>query len=64
LAKTRATRLWSIQHAEIKSMRIARQYLRKGVADRILEHIILQAKSRKLQHLNFETGSQTFLNPP
>jgi putative acetyltransferase len=53
----------STQHAEIKSMRTARQYLRKGVAARILEHIIVQAKSRKMQHLSLESGSQTFLQP-
>ncbi|AGH42549.1 hypothetical protein C427_0439 [Paraglaciecola psychrophila 170] len=28
-----------------------------------LEHIILQAKTRQLQHLSLETGSQAFIKP-
>jgi putative acetyltransferase len=51
------------QHAEIKFMRTDRKYLRKRVAARILEHIILQAKARQLQHLSLETGSQIFFQP-
>jgi putative acetyltransferase len=58
-----ALKTLSTQHAEIKSMRTARQYLRKGVAAGVLEHIILQAKARQLQHLSLETGSQTFFQP-
>lgn len=58
-----ALKTLSTQHAEIKSMRTAREYLRKGVAAGILEHIILQAKARKLQHLSLETGSQAFFQP-
>jgi putative acetyltransferase len=58
-----ALKTLSTQHAEIKSMRTAREYLRKGVAAGILEHIILQAKARKLQHLSLETGSQPFFQP-
>jgi putative acetyltransferase len=51
------------QHAEIKSMRTARQHLRKGVAAQILEHIIQQAKARNLKRLSLETGSQYFFQP-
>jgi putative acetyltransferase len=58
-----ALKTLSTQHAEIKSRRTDRQYLRKGVAARILEHIILQAKARQLQHSSLETGSQTFFQP-
>jgi putative acetyltransferase len=53
----------STQHAEIKSMRTARQHLRKGVAAKILEHIIQQAKVRGLHRLSLETGSQSFFQP-
>ena len=58
-----ALKTLSTQHAEIKSMRTAREYLRKGVAAGMLEHIILQAKARQLQHLSLETGSQPFFQP-
>lgn len=58
-----ALKTLSAQHAEIKSMRTARQHLRKGVATKMLEHIISQAKTRQLQRLSLETGSQTFFLP-
>ena len=58
-----ALKALSAQHAEIKSMRTARQHLRKGVATRMLEHIIQQAKNRGLERLSLETGSQAFFKP-
>ena len=42
---------------EIKSMRTAQTHRRKGVASRILEHIIIEAKRRDYDYLNLETGS-------
>lgn len=42
---------------EIKSMRTARAYRRKGVASKILEHIIKEANQRAYQRLYLETGS-------
>jgi len=53
----------SAQHAEIKSMRTARQHLRKGVAAQMLEHIIVQSKASNLLRLSLETGSQRFFQP-
>lgn len=50
-------------HAEIKSMRTAKQHLRKGVAAHMLEHIIKNAKSRNLKQISLETGSQAFFKP-
>jgi putative acetyltransferase len=58
-----ALKTLSIKHAEIKSMRTARQHLRKGVAAKMLEHIILQAKARDYERLSLETGSQPFFQP-
>jgi putative acetyltransferase len=58
-----ALKVLSSQHAEIKSMRTARQHLRKGVAAQMLEHIILYAKTRDLKRLSLETGSQPFFQP-
>ncbi|MGF1492182.1 MAG: GNAT family N-acetyltransferase [Microcoleaceae cyanobacterium] len=43
---------------EIKSMRTAKAHRRKGVAARILEHIIQVAQRRGYHDLNLETGSQ------
>lgn len=58
-----ALKTLSAIHGEIKSMRTSREHLRKGVAAKILEHIIQQAKTRNLLHLSLETGSQTFFQP-
>lgn len=58
-----ALKILSTQHAEIKSMRTARQHLRKGVAAQMLEHIIKYAKNRDLKRISLETGSQAFFQP-
>lgn len=42
---------------EIKSMRTANAHRRKGVAAKILEHIIGEARRRGYDRLNLETGS-------
>ncbi|NJK99631.1 MAG: GNAT family N-acetyltransferase [Spirulinaceae cyanobacterium RM2_2_10] len=42
---------------EIKSMRTARAYRRQGVAARLLEHILEEAKRRSYSQLYLETGS-------
>ncbi|MCC5646217.1 GNAT family N-acetyltransferase [Nostoc sp. CHAB 5824] len=42
---------------EIKSMRTAKAHRRKGVASKILEHIIKEAERRGYDHLNLETGA-------
>lgn len=48
---------------EIKSMRTAEAHLRKGVASRILEHIIGVAKNRNYKRLFLETGSMAVYLP-
>ena len=42
---------------EIKSMRTSTKHRGKGVASRVLEHIISTAKSRSYESLYLETGS-------
>ncbi|HEY9625510.1 MAG TPA: GNAT family N-acetyltransferase [Crinalium sp.] len=42
---------------EVKSMRTAKAHRRKGIAARILEHIIQEAKQRAYNCLYLETGS-------
>jgi len=44
-------------HGEIKSMRTAPQHLRKGVAARLLEHILDEAVRRSYRRVSLETGS-------
>lgn len=44
-------------HGEIKSMRTSTNYLRKGIASQILEHIINQANRRSYKRLSLETGT-------
>ena len=50
-------------HGEIKSMRTARDHLRKGVASRILQHIIMEAERRSYERLSLETGSMKAFAP-
>lgn len=50
-------------HGEIKSMRTSSRHLRKGVARKILEHIIGEAKQRGYRRLSLETGSAAPFEP-
>lgn len=51
------------QHGEIKSMRTATSHLRKGVAQKLLQHIIAEAKHRGYERLSLETGSMEAFEP-
>lgn len=51
------------KHAEIKSMRTANAYRGKGVAVKIMEHILSVAAERNYQRLSLETGPQEFFAP-
>ena len=51
------------QHGEIKSMRTARSHLRKGVASRVLQHILATAERRAYVRLSLETGSMEAFAP-
>ncbi|MDB6148061.1 MAG: putative acetyltransferase [Spartobacteria bacterium] len=51
------------QHAEIKSMRTAYAYQRRGVAARMLRHLIAEAKQRGYSRLSLETGSMEYFEP-
>lgn len=51
------------RHGEIKSMRTAKEHLRKGVAAAILQHIIAEAQRRSYQRLSLETGAQPAFAP-
>ena len=47
-------------HAEIKSMRTAASHLRRGVATKLLRHLIQEAAARGYSQLSLETGSMEF----
>ncbi|CAN7222918.1 GNAT family N-acetyltransferase [Paenibacillus sp. LjRoot153] len=51
------------QHGELKSMRTSSAHHRKGVAKRILEHIINEAKQRGYTRISLETGSMEAFEP-
>ncbi|MCY8484153.1 GNAT family N-acetyltransferase [Bacillus atrophaeus] len=50
-------------HGEIKSMRTSSSHLRKGVAKRLLQYIIEEAKQRGYRRLSLETGSMASFEP-
>jgi putative acetyltransferase len=50
-------------HAEIKSMRTANSHRGKGVAIKIMEHILAVAAEREYERLSLETGTQDFFIP-
>lgn len=50
-------------HGEIKSMRTAECFLRQGVAARMLDHIVGEARTRGLRRLSLETGSGVAFEP-
>jgi putative acetyltransferase len=51
------------RHGEIKSMRTATAHLRRGVAARLLEHIVAEAKRRAYRRLSLETGAPDAFAP-
>ncbi len=51
------------EHGEIKSMRTTSQHARKGVASRILRHLIEVAEKRGYKRLSLETGSMVYFEP-
>ncbi|WP_312871772.1 GNAT family N-acetyltransferase [Amycolatopsis acididurans] len=50
-------------HAEIKSMRTGAAYRGRGVASRVLTHLIAEARARGFSRLSLETGSMEFFAP-
>ena len=51
------------EHGELKSMRTVSRYLCRGVAARLLTHIIDQAKTRGMQRISLETGTPEAFEP-
>jgi putative acetyltransferase len=63
LAGIGALKQLSHDHAEIKSMKTATAFLRRGVASGMLQHVIQEAKKRGITTLSLETGSMAFFEP-
>jgi putative acetyltransferase len=51
------------QHGEIKSMRTASTHRRKGIAAKLLEHILEEARRRNYKRVSLETGSMEAFAP-
>jgi len=51
------------QHGEVKSMRTVSRHRRKGVAARLLEHILEEARRRNYKRVSLETGSMHAFAP-
>lgn len=58
-----ALRELDARHGEVKSMRTAPAYRRRGVAGAMLQHIIDEATRRGYDRLSLETGSQPVFEP-
>ena len=63
LAGVGALKHLSRDHVEIKSMKTAPAYLRKGIASKILAHMIQDARERGCLRISLETGSMEFFAP-
>ncbi|MEJ8306082.1 GNAT family N-acetyltransferase [Saccharibacillus sacchari] len=50
-------------HAELKSMKTDSKHLRKGVAEKLLVHIIEEARERGYERISLETGSMDAFLP-
>ncbi|HEY0944537.1 MAG TPA: GNAT family N-acetyltransferase [Opitutaceae bacterium] len=50
-------------HGEVKSMRTARAHRGRGVAAKMMEHIVDEARRRGYRRLSLETGSMEFFAP-
>ncbi|NTY88154.1 GNAT family N-acetyltransferase [Serratia fonticola] len=58
LAGIGALKMLDAKHGELKSMRTAEAFLRRGVANQFLLHILQVACARGISRLSLETGTQ------
>ena len=47
-------------HGEFKSIRVADEFKKKGIGERIINHLIEEAKKLKISKLSIETGAGDF----
>lgn len=63
IASIGALKMLGESDAEIKSMRTHPDFLRRGAATVILEHIVATARARGVRRLSLETGSGPAFDP-
>lgn len=63
LAGCGALRELTPDHGELKSMKTATAYLRRGVGSAVLDQILTVARERKYRRLSLETGAQDAFAP-
>ena len=51
------------KHAELKSMRTSQNFLRKGVAAKLLTHMLEVAKTQSFEKISLETGTMKAFLP-
>ena len=51
------------EHGEFKSIRIANSFRRRGLGEKIIDHLISEAKKLNIKKLSIETGSGDFFSP-
>ena len=50
-------------HGEFKSIRVADKFRRSGIGEKIIEHLIEEAKKLQISKLSIETGAGDFFIP-
>ena len=50
-------------HGEFKSIRVADEFRKKGIGERIIKHLIDEAKKLEISKLSIETGAGEFFAP-
>ncbi|MGJ8663297.1 MAG: GNAT family N-acetyltransferase [Marinicella sp.] len=58
-----ALKHWNDSLGELKSMKTAPAFIRRGVGQRLLEHVIAVAQQRGYRTLKLETGSMSYFAP-
>ena len=51
------------KHGEFKSIRVADNYRKKGIGEKIIDHLIEEAKKLEVSKLSIETGAGNFFLP-
>ena len=51
------------KHGEFKSIRVADEFKKRGAGERIINHLIEEAKKLKISRLSTETGAREFFLP-
>ena len=58
-----ALKFLEINHGEFKSIRVADEFKKKGIGERIIKHLIDEAKKLEISKLSIETGAGEFFAP-